>query len=378
MIERQLLARAFAQLGKGKAVLILGPRQSGKTTLLRMIAARMDQAPLWLDCDEPDERRFLENATSTALSQRIGEKRLVLIDEAQRVSTIGLTLKLLVDKMPAVQVVASGSSSFGLGQAVREPLTGRAREFHLLPLAAGEMVRQHGAIEERRLLEVRLRYGMYPEVVLHPGEERDVLRQLATAYLYKDVFSVRDLRRPEFLQRLVEALALQVGREVSYHELGRTIGADSVTIGRYITLLEEAFVVFRLRSFSRNARNELKKSRKIYFYDNGVRNALIGNFQPPELRPDLGALWENFLVSERIKMRENAGLETRSFFWRTAQQQEIDYLEETNGRLDAAEFKWRAPPSFRLPRTFTKAYPDHTAQLVSPENYLTWLAAVAD
>ena len=224
-----------------------------------------------------------------------------------------------------------------------------------------------------RLLKNRLLFGMYPGVINEPGNERKILSNLAGSYLYKDIFTFQDVRKPEIIESLLEALALQIGSEVSYNELASLLGIDQITVRRYIDLLEKTFVIFRLRSFSRNVRNELKKSRKIYFYDNGIRNAVLSNFSDIELRTDKGALWENFLVSERKKLLNNRQVFTNTFFWRTTQQQEIDYIEERDGQINAYEFKWDTNSRKKIPQTFVKAYPDANTYLINTENYLDFL-----
>lgn len=366
-IKRSIADQLRARIGKGKIILLFGPRQSGKTTLVREIAADSGLDTLWLSGDETDTRTMLSNTTSTRLKALFGSKKLVIIDEAQRIANIGLTLKLCADMIPEVQVIATGSSAFELADATSEPLTGRKYEYHLFPLSFGEMVTHHGVMVEKRLLEHRLIYGCYPEVVTSPGEERELLSLLADSYLYKDVFSLGLTKKPALLERIVQALALQIGSEVSYNELGQLVGADKETVERYIHMLEKCYVVFRLSSFSRNLRNELKKSRKIYFWDTGVRNAVIKNFNPIHLRQDIGGLWENFLVAERLKANHYGGQPANYWFWRTHAQQEIDYVEEQGGVLSAWEFKWKASRPPRMPKSFLDAYPGCVTGYVTPE-----------
>lgn len=366
-IKRNIAGQLRARIGKGKVILLFGPRQSGKTTLVREIAADSGLDTLWLSGDEADTRTLLSNTTSTRLKALFGSKKLVIIDEAQRIANIGITLKLCADMIPEVQVIATGSSAFELADATSEPLTGRKYEYHLFPLSFGEMVAHHGVMVEKRLLEHRLIYGCYPEVVTSPGEERELLSLLADSYLYKDVFSLGLTKKPALLERIVQALALQIGSEVSYNELGQLVGADKETVERYIHMLEKCYVVFRLSSFSRNLRNELKKSRKIYFWDTGVRNAVIKNFNPLHLRQDIGGLWENFLVAERLKANHYSGQPANYWFWRTHTQQEIDYVEEQGGVLSAWEFKWKAARPPRMPKSFLDAYPGCVTGYVTPE-----------
>lgn len=356
-IERIITSQISNRIGKGKIILLLGPRQSGKTTLARMITANSELDALWLSGDESDTRVLLSDTTSTRLKALFGAKRLVIIDEAQRIANIGVTLKLCADFLTETQIIATGSSAFELAGATSEPLTGRKYEYHLFPLSFGEMVALHGLLEEKRLLEHRLIYGYYPEIVTSPGEERELLSLLAESYLYKDVFSLGLAKKPALLERIVQALALQIGSEVSHNELGQLVGADKETVERYIDLLEKYYVVFRLTSFSRNLRNELKKSRKIFFWDTGVRNAVIKNFNPLHLRQDIGGLWENFLIAERLKANHYCGRPANCWFWRTHAQQEIDYIEERDGTLSAWEFKWKAAKPPRLPKSFLTAYP---------------------
>ncbi len=362
------------RLFEGRVLVIYGARQVGKTTLVRQLMQRFDGPSTYLNCDEPDVREGLEGRTSTELKHLVGQARLVVIDEAQRVRDIGLTLKLAVDTMPDTQIVATGSSSFELANRTSEPWTGRKFEMHLHPLSLAELGAIESEVETRRLLETRLVYGMYPAVAM-AGKERssEILRELTESYLYKDVLAWRDIRRPEVLDKLLRALALQVGSEVSFTELSSMLGIDKVTVENYLEVLEQAFVVFRLMPFSRNLRNELKKLRKVYFWDVGIRNAVINNLNPIELRTDSGALWENFVIVERIKALENTRSAFSAWFWRTHQQQEIDYLEERDGKLLAAEIKLQARKA-RVPRTFTEAYPEAETTVVTPATLQQFLA----
>ena len=369
MIERLLRDLIEKRLYRNKAIIVVGPRQVGKTTLLRMLVADTQRKVLMWNCDEPDVRRKLAEPTSTELRAEIGDADLILIDEAQRVRNIGITLKLMIDNFPEKQLVVTGSSAIELSNSINEPLTGRKYEYVMYPFSTEELINKFGAQEERRMLERRLVYGSYPEVVNNAGAEREVLTDLVGNYLYKDIFSFQDVRKPEIIEQLLQALALQVGSEVSFSELGRLLGMNSVTVQRYVDLLEKSFVVFHLRSFSRNVRTELKKSRKIYFWDNGVRNAVIGDFKALGLRTDVGALWENYVISERLKHNAYSSFYGKSYFWRTQLQQEVDYVEDIDGVLHAYEFKWSKTKQPRLTETFAKNYPDHTFEVVSPENF---------
>lgn len=376
MINRLITSTIKQKSFRGKAIIVVGPRQVGKTTLLKMLANEYDRKILVWNCDEPDVRRKLTDPTSTMLGNETAGYDIVFIDEAQRVQNIGITLKLLIDNYPGKQVVVTGSSAIELSNSINEPLTGRKYEYVLFPFSAEEMIIENGKQEERRLLERRLIYGAYPEVVNNPGDERETLTSLVSSYLYKDIFAFQDVRKPEIIEQLLQALALQVGSEVSFNELGRLLGLNSVTVQRYIDLLEKSYVIFHLRSFSRNVRSELKKSRKIYFCDNGVRNALIGDYKPLALRTDTGALWENYLISERMKHNAYNAFYGKSYFWRTQQQQEVDYIEDYDGVLHAYEFKWSGTKQPRLTDTFMKNYPDHTFKVVNRDNYLDFIKGV--
>jgi len=347
----------------------MGPRQVGKTTLVNMLLAERNESVTLFNGDEADVRQLLRDPTSTRLKSLIGDGKIVVVDEAQRIENIGLTIKLFTDQIKEVQVIATGSSALELAANINEPLTGRKYEYTLLPLSFGEMVDYHGLLKEKRLLEHRMLYGCYPEIVTSPGEERTLLSLLADSYLYKDLLTLGQLNKPHFLEKIVRALALQIGSEVSYHEIAKLVGADNQTVERYIDLLEKSYVVFRLPALSRNVRNEIKKGRKIYFYDNGIRNAVIGNFTPMDGRTDKGALWENFLISERYKKRLYEGTYAKHFFWRTTQQQEIDYLEEEDGKLHAFEFKWSPKKLASLPKTFAANYPNSDFTVINSENY---------
>lgn len=373
MIYRKLKPLIESKLFKGKAIILLGPRQTGKATLLREITSNYKQELLWLDADEPFVRNQLSGPNITDLKLLIGGHKILVIDEAQQIRNIGLTLKLITDHLKSVQLLVSGSSALELAEATSEPLTGRKFEYFLFPLSYQELHDHYGWPEEKKMLPHRLIYGTYPETVTSVENFRETLGLLAGSYLYKDIFKYKDLRRPELLESLLQSLALQLGSEVSYNELSQMIGADAETVRRYVDLLEKTYVIFRLRSFSRNVRNELRKSHKIYFYDNGIRNALINNYNPIELRTDKGALWENFLISERLKYLHYNGHYANRYFWRTHQQQEIDYIEERDGVLHAFEFKWSGKVRAKAPLTFSNNYPEHTFNVITQENYESFL-----
>lgn len=368
MINRSLEKILLPKLFLGKAIVVMGPRQVGKTTLLKKLFSNASEV-LWLNGDEMDVQNIFGSLSADRFKAILGPKKIVIIDEAQRIENIGLRLKLIIDSIPEVQLIATGSSSFELANKVNEPLTGRKWEYKMFPLSFSEMVQHHGLLEEKRMMPHRLVYGYYPDVVNHQGTENEILKQLSESYLYKDVLMLDEIKKPLKLVKLLQALALQVGSQVSYNELGNLCGLDSKTVEKYISLLEQSFVVFILSSFSRNARNELKNSKKIYFYDNGIRNALIANFNPIENRTDQGALWENFLISERIKYLNYSNKWTNYWFWRTKEQKEIDFVEEENGRISTFEFKWNPNTKVQFPKKFSDNYPNSSFETVHRDNF---------
>lgn len=368
IIKREIHDNIIKALFKNKIIVIYGARQVGKTTLVKEIIAENKTDTLYLNCDEPDIREALTGKTSTELKLFLGRYRLVVIDEAQRVKDIGLTLKLIIDNFPEIQVIATGSSSFELSGKVSEPLTGRKIEFFLYPFSVSELSQKYSALEIERILEEQLVFGMYPGVFFSGGDREKILRELATSYSYKDVLAYQDIRNPELLEKLLKALALQVGSEVSYSELAQILGVNKVTVENYVRILEQAYIIFRVGPFSRNIRNELKKKRKIYFYDLGLRNALINNLNPVSLRTDIGILWENFLVSERLKRNNNLNLSANMYFWRTTSGKEIDYVEDAAGVLSGYEFKWKKN-NFRVPKEFISAYSGSSVRLINRDNY---------
>lgn len=372
MIQRTITQLIKNDFHKGKIITLMGARQVGKTTLFDHIVEGQDNV-LKLNCDNYDDRNDLEGKTSTELRQLVGNHSIVIIDEAQRVRNIGLTLKMLADLKLSCQILVTGSSSFVLSNEINEPATGRLYEYQLFPLSLDELLQNNTQREEQRLLENRMIYGMYPEVVTHPEDARRTLENLANNYLYRDLLEYRGVKKPDVLQKLVRALALQVGSEVSYNELSQLVGIDKGTVESYIDLLEKCFVVFRLPAYSRNLRTEIKRGRKIYFYDNGIRNALISNFAPLELRNDVGMLWENMMVSERVKRNAYSRNYAQLYFWRTLQQQEIDFIEELDGRLTAYEFKWKKTNA-KMPKAFSDNYPNTDFQVISPENYIDFIS----
>ncbi|MBN1181789.1 MAG: ATP-binding protein [Bacteroidales bacterium] len=367
MVNRILERKISDKINTGKAIILIGARQVGKTTLLEKIFSNNEDV-LWLTGDSPDVISLFESPTAERLQLYFGNKKTIIIDEAQLIPEIGLRLKLITDYIKDVQLIATGSSSFELANRLNEPPTGRKWEYKLYPLSFAEMINHHGFLMEKRALNHRLVYGYYPDILNHPGEEKNILKLLVDSYLYKDILLLERIKKPDRIIKLLQALAYQIGNQVSYNELGQICGLDNKTTEKYITLLEQAYIIFRLGSFSRNLRNELKYSRKIYFYDNGVRNTLISNYTIAENRSDIGQLWENFLVAERLKKNSYDENWINSWYWRTTEQQEIDYIEEYEGRLHAYEFKWNNTASARIKKTFTRSYPNADFCVIYPDN----------
>ena len=373
LIKRDIQGKIEKDLWKGKIVIIYGARQVGKTTLVNQILEKYSEESEYYNCEESDVAEGLSAGTSTALKNFFGEKKLIILDEAQKIKDIGLKLKLLVDNFPKMQIIATGSSSFELANIINEPLTGRFYSYQLHPFSVFELKQIYSEMEVKRLLERFLRIGLYPEVTkLGEQEAQKQISLITNNYLFKDIFTFREVRNPEVLTKLVQMLALQLGNEVSLDELSNSLGVSIETIERYIILLERAFVIFRLPAFSRNLRTEIKKSRKIYFYDCGIRNALIRNFNSLDLRSDVGALWENFCITERMKANQRKDLSPNQYFWRTYSQKEINYLEDQDGKLSAFEFKWNKKKT-KVPQEFLDAYENAEFEVISKENYLEFL-----
>ncbi|MCQ2975683.1 MAG: ATP-binding protein [Bacteroidales bacterium] len=367
MVIRTLQNIIKERLNKGKAIIIFGARQVGKTTLLKQLFSNT-QNVMWLNGDEDDVRTIFENSSSTRLKAIFGQNKTIIIDEAQRISDIGLKLKLITDNIPDIQLVATGSSSFVLANKINEPLTGRKFEYKMFPFSFAEMVNNTNLIEEKRMLPHRLVFGYYPDIVMNPGDEQTLLTQLSNSYLYKDIFEIENIRRADKIEKLLKALAYQIGSEVSLNELSQLCGIDVKTVDKYISLLEQAYIIFRLGSYSRNLRNELKSKQKIYFYDNGIRNAIIGDYSLIENRQDAGHLFENFVISECIKTNAYKTNNIASYFWRTTTRQEIDYIEVTGNDITAVEIKWNSKRKASLPNSFSTAYPNADFKVINRDN----------
>ncbi|MDR9487296.1 ATP-binding protein [Salibacter sp.] len=369
MIERQLFEELKKRMFSGKAIVINGPRQVGKTTLINELLNNQNQNVLFLDGDDQKIRELLSEPLESQIAQIIGNNKIVFIDEAQRIQNIGLTGKIITDQFKNVQLILSGSSSFELSEYIQEPLTGRKWQYNLYPISWKEFEKHFGYLEAEKRIDNQLVFGFYPDIINHPQDQKEILHQLVDSYLYKDILAYDGLRKPQIIQKLTRALAYQVGQEIRYSELSKLVGVDTKTIERYIDILEKAYVVFRLPAFSRNLRNEIKKSKKIYFYDNGVRNAVINSLEPFSVRNDRGHLWENFLVSERVKQNAYKRNFGELYFWRTKQQQEIDLIEEIDNELKVFEFKLNPQAKASLSKTFISNYkPSHSA-IINRSNF---------
>ena len=375
-IHRLLQAKIEAKLGKGKVLVLYGPRQVGKTTLAREILRTRRLPRGYFNCEESAVRETLMSMDSRRMFGYFSGGEIIVLDEAQSVPDIGRALKIMIDSRPKFNIIATGSSSFELANRVSEPLTGRKFEFFLPPVSFEEFKRGFGNAAAINSVKDSLVYGSYPEIALSATNEEKVenLNELATSYLYRDVLNYNRIKKPELLMKILKALALQVGGEVSPNEIAGAVQIDRKTVQSYISLLEQAFVIFKLPPFVRNRRDEIKLMNKYYFYDNGILNSVTGNFLPPENRNDAGALWENYLVSERRKFNELHGFRLKSYFWRTHSGSEIDLIEEANGKLAPFEFKYNSAKIARGAYSFVESYKSNAIQVVNKDNVFDWLS----
>jgi hypothetical protein len=374
-IDRKLFQILKDKIDYKKAILLLGPRQVGKTTLVKKLAGSISDEFLYLNGDELPIQAALSNPNLSFLKSYLGTSRVVIVDEAQRIPNIGLSLKLIIDNFSDIQLIVTGSSALELSESNNEPLTGRKWEYRIYPLSWSEMNKTLGMPVTFGSLEKYLIFGTYPEVITQNGNEIEVLNNLATNYLYKDLLNFEGIRKPELLNKILQALAWQLGSEVSFNELSRTVQADKNTVANYLDLLEKAFIIKKLSPFSRNLRSEISSSRKFYFVDNGIRNAIVGNYAPIASRNDIGGLWENFLISERQKLLSYAGFYGQTYFWRTVRGQEIDYLEEIDGKIYPFEFKWNANAKTKIPNSFLDKYQPEPLRIIHKDNFWEWLGS---
>jgi len=369
-IYHRILEKQIQSLfNKGKALIIIGARQVGKTTMLHNITQIADET-IWLNADENEIRQRLTDPSLDSLKNIIGNYKVVVIDEVQRIKNSGLMLKLMVDHFKDVQFIATGSSALEITDRVFEPLTGRSLTFFLFPFSLAEQYHNLSPFEIEQKLPFHLVYGNYPEVCMQQDLSKMILKNLAEQYLYKDVLIWKNIRKPELLDKLLKLLAYQIGSEVSINELAKKLSVKSETVENYIDLLEKSFVIYRLKSYATNPRKELTKMSKIFFWDNGIRNAIIGDFRDLELRNDQGELFENFIISERIKMNTWLNSDRKSYFWRNYNQSEVDYIEIDNHEISAFEMKWNTRKKHSISKAFTNQYPKASTEIISPKNMI--------
>ena len=375
-IQRILLPQIQQSLLPGKVIVLYGPRQVGKTTLANDLLGSTNRRTRFVNADELIYREALASQNRQKLNEVLGDAELLIIDEAQRVQDIGLNLKILIDNNRDVTIVATGSASFDLANKISEPLTGRKLTFNLFPISYGELRQTFGVLEARSALERWLVWGGYPTIITTaaPSLREKLLGELTGSYLYRDILELEGVRRSDKIVDLLRLLAFQIGQEVSLAELGTSLALNRVTVERYLDLLEKVFVIFRVGGFSRNLRKEVTKSPRYYFFDNGVRNSLIQNFNPLSLRNDTGQLWENFLMVERLKANQYTGRAANTYFWRTYDQKEIDLIEEHGGELRGYEFKWqKGEVKKATKKEFLKAYPNAQISVISQDNFEEFL-----
>jgi predicted AAA+ superfamily ATPase len=373
MIPRTLQKNLEKRLDYKKALLIFGPRQVGKTTLAKAFATHRQEAYEYFNGDSIVTKSLWSPTNIEALKQSFGQKKIVILDEAQVIEQIGLICKQLIDAQLGVQFIITGSSSLTIADKTQEPLTGRKWEYVLYPISCTELINHQGLSQFLHYLPQYLVYGMYPEVVTNIQDAKEILINITNSYLYKDVLALVGIKKPLLLEKILKALAWQVGSEVSLQEVATLVGADVKTVDTYIHLLEQVYVVYRLGTLSRNERNEISTKKKIFFYDNGIRNALIGNFSTIEGRNDIGALWENFLMIERKKQLSYHGFHGRTYFWRNKLQAEVDYIEEIDGKIYAFEFKWNPTAKSKFPQAFVENYQPAITIVIHRDNFWQWL-----
>jgi uncharacterized protein len=374
-IHRDLQKLVEEWLFRHKVIILYGARQVGKTTLVKEILLKHKSNQGYFNCELLPVKQLLERQDLSEIKRNFGNLPVVVLDEAQKINQIGLLLKMIHDTYPEIQLIATGSSSFTLSNQLSEALTGRGLEFMLYPFSYGEMSQLYRPIDLTQQIQSILLFGVYPEIVMQPvSDSIFLLNNLTSKYLYRDVFEFETIKRPEIIVQLLQSLAFQIGSEVSHHELANQVKANVKTVERYLDLLEKAFVIYRLKALSRNLRNEIGTKEKIYFYDLGIRNSLINQFNPITLRNDVGALWENFCIIERIKLRQIQKKQGPVYFWRTHEQKEIDYVEEENGLFRGFEFKWNPDAKLKPPHQFVERYRG-TVSVVHPGNIDMFLSS---
>ncbi|EKD73084.1 MAG: hypothetical protein ACD_45C00467G0001 [uncultured bacterium] len=383
MNDNSYISRYYENLNPycqpGKVLIIFGARQVGKTTLLKHFLSAYSGRYKLDSGDNIATQTMLAMANFQTIAAYVENYTLIVIDEAQKIPNIGQCLKIMVDQHPHLRIIATGSSSFELAGQVGEPLTGRKQTLILYPLAHLELLTQYNALELKQQLQAYLIYGSYPAVITAQAihEKRDIIIEIAHSYLLKDILALDKVKNPKILLDLLRLLAFQVGNEVSHAELAKQLGIDTKTVARYLDLLEKGFVLYNLRGFSRNLRKEITKKSKYYFYDNGIRNALIANFNPLNLRDDIGKLWENFLFIERLKKRNYLSIHANDYFWRTWDKKEIDLIEERAGQLYGYEFKWgdKIP---HAPKDWLETYHHANYTVINQDNYLPFISETSE
>lgn len=368
-IQRIAQSNIQRWLYKGKVLVLTGARQVGKTTMLKSMFTDENNEILWLNADETRVRTRLSELDVLSLQNIIGRYKIVIIDEVQRIQNAGLLLKILVDNFKEVQFIATGSSALDISEQIFEPLTGRYLLFHLFPFTLAEVYPRKSVFEIENSLTFHLVYGNYPDICKNQNDAETLLTNLSNQYLYKDVLVWKDIRKPQLLDKLLKLIAFQIGSEVSMHELATQLKVSSETIETYIDLLEKSFVIFRLTAYSTNPRKEVTKMNKIYFWDNGIRNAVIGNYDAITIRQDVGQLWENFVISERMKMNTWLAPHRKSYFWRNYNQNEVDYVELEDSFVTAYEIKWNTFKNHRVTKAFTNAYPEASTKIITPFSF---------
>ena len=370
MITRKIESVILESLVPGKVVILLGARRTGKTVLLKKIVSMISEPGIFFNGEDFEVQRLLENRSIANYERILGTTKLLVIDEAQKVPEIGKILKLMIDSIPGLRIIVTGSSAFDLTGKPGEPLTGRNRTFRLFPLSEQELDPLYGITEKRAALEERLVFGSYPEVISIDDREAKVkyLKELVNDYLLRDLLSFEGVKNAGVINNLLRLVAFQAGSEVSMSELSSNLGIARNTVEKYLDLLSKVYVIFKVEGFSRNLRKEITKNAKWYFYDNGIRNTLVANLNPLGLRNDTGSLWENFIISERIKFQEYQNVLSNNFFWRTYDKQEIDWIEERGGKLFAYEFKFNKEKA-KFPIAFSEAYPESEFRVISANNY---------
>lgn len=380
-IPRAIEESIVNKLQPNKVIVLLGARRVGKTLLLNHLIEHSIHEPfLFFNGEDMAVQALLSQRTDENYKRLLGDKKLLILDEAQKLEDVGQILKFMVDTIEGLKVIATGSSVFDLSNKLGEPLTGRKYTFKMYPLAQMEYSAIENSVQTMAKLEERLIYGCYPELVHLPSnqEKADYLNEMVDAYLLKDILEFDGIRNATKMLHLLRLIAFQIGKEVSLEELGRQLALSRNTVEKYLDLLSKVFVVYKLSGFNRNLRSEITKTNRWYFYDNGIRNALIRNYHPLSIRNDAGELWENYVLTERVKFQHYTNIQANNYFWRTYEQQEIDWIEESGGRLSAYEIKWNPAKTVRVPTAWTKAYPESSFQVIHPENYLDWITSIEE